>query len=142
MNDEWITELDAAVSEVFSLMLGRRCQPDLRYADLSGYEASVGFSGTLRGSCTVRLDYDAARSLTEELTGEASPADCLDTVGELCNMIAGSWKSRLPGDASACKLSIPHSGPVGLAAKGAELCRYYRCEGVSLILLLSLDLAA
>ena len=30
-----------------------------------------------------------------------------DAVGELCNMIAGGWKSRLGAPASVCHISVP-----------------------------------
>jgi chemotaxis protein CheX len=30
-----------------------------------------------------------------------------DTVGELCNMIAGGWKKRLSAPDTACDLSVP-----------------------------------
>ncbi len=31
----------------------------------------------------------------------------LDSFGEICNMIAGGWKNRIPGLDSGCALSVP-----------------------------------
>ena len=107
-----LAQLDQAVSEVFDLMLARACTPAPQQtpAPLPDLTASVRFSGSLRGACAVHLDFHSAGELTEQLTGEAAaPGSPLsaDLAGELCNMIAGSWKSRLAPDLAACQLSSP-----------------------------------
>ena len=104
-------QLDDAVSEVFELMLNRTCIPAPCCLALKpGLTALVRFSGALAGDCTVHLDLSSAGDLTEQLTGEyplpGSPLPA-DAVGELCNMIAGSWKSRLEPSLAACQLSSP-----------------------------------
>ncbi len=108
-------QLDEAVSEVFSLMLQRACTPALACPTaIPGLSALVRFSGTLNGMCIVHLDLSSADELAEQLTGEPSlPGSGLaeDTVGELCNMIAGSWKSRLAAPLAGCKLSSPTLHP-------------------------------
>lgn len=104
-------QLDDAVAEVFALMLDQSCAPaSLHVERPSGFTAKVAFSGSLEGNCALHLDLRSAGELAETLTGEpAGPDSALpaDTVGELCNMIAGSWKSRLDPHRSACQLSPP-----------------------------------
>lgn len=101
-------QLDAAVEEVFEAMLGMVCRPEPASADTGrGIVASVAFAGPLEGECRLRLTREAALAVTAELMGVTDEALAFDTVGELCNMIAGSWKSRLPGAESACALSVP-----------------------------------
>ena len=108
-------QLDEAVSEVFELMLCLSCIPaPLCCASLPGFTAHVRFSGALTGACALHLDLPSAGMLTEQLTGEAQAPDSplpADTVGELCNMIAGSWKSRLEPALAACQLSSPTTQP-------------------------------
>ena len=111
-------QLDDAVAEVFDLMLALECSPlhEAHGADddvfpAGRHSASVLFSGGLDGSCALQADPLAAARLTEQLTG--IPSDCLDpklfedTIAELCNMIAGSWKSRQPGALACSTLSPP-----------------------------------
>jgi CheY-specific phosphatase CheX len=65
----------------------------------------------LRGCCCLQIDQRTAAELTANLIGiprsEISAALCADTAGELCNMIAGSWKKRHPTDLAASLLSCP-----------------------------------
>lgn len=115
-----INQIDEAVAEVFDQMLGRSCVPTSTESELEpiacessrGLTASVLFSGSLNGTCTVHLDLSTAGELTALLTGETYDPDgpshlSADMVGELCNMIAGSWKSRLPSEQARCGLSSP-----------------------------------
>jgi chemotaxis protein CheX len=110
-----VRQLDESVAEVFAVMLNLACPPAI--AEPAGihalpcFIASVAFSGTLEGSCAIHLAPDTAAELTANLTGipapEISPTECADTTGELCNMIAGSWKTRQPATQAACHLSCP-----------------------------------
>ena len=70
----------------------------------------ISFTGSLRGACTIHLALRTAATLAGELLGETSDSSGAlnaDTAGELCNMIAGSWKSRQPTDGSSSALSAP-----------------------------------
>ena len=73
--------------------------------------AIVGFSGVMRGSCGIRLTKLAARALASAMLGGMAVEDDSDSiddaVGELCNMLAGGWKGRVPELASNCLLSPP-----------------------------------
>ena len=114
MPENLLEHLDEAVSEVFDLMLSRACTPSaLPMEPTAGLTALVHFSGALNGACTIHLDLSSAGELTEHLTGEPPEPDsplAADTVGELCNMIAGLWKSRLAPPLAACQLSSPTIG--------------------------------
>ena len=38
---------------------------------------------------------------------DAESDDVCDAIGELCNMLAGGWKDRLPALSADCHLSMP-----------------------------------
>jgi chemotaxis protein CheX len=113
----WVAQLDDAVAEVFEVMLGQPCtvlgKASAMDRNTSTIAAEIVLSGTLEGRCEVRLSVLAAERLTNALLGtEGNWDDPMDdsmiddAVGELCNMIAGGWKSRLETPASACDLSV------------------------------------
>lgn len=97
--------------------------------------AILGFAGQLSGSCTMSAEPAAVALISNHLLSPALPhahpsepdvavhnatgvdslvsAPCplndtmLDSFGEICNMIAGGWKNRIPGLDSGCALSVP-----------------------------------
>jgi chemotaxis protein CheX len=111
----WIGQIDGVVAAVFHLMLGRSCgEMDEAVADGMKISAKVVFSGAVEGCCVVEFPAAAARKLTDafleaECGVGAAWDDAMvdDAVGELCNMIAGGWKSRLGSGDAACQLSSP-----------------------------------
>lgn len=104
--------LDASVEETFALMLGTNCS---RTAEdrLDGQDfliAVVGFGGILSGACVIRCCKQAAMKMAACMTGtEFTSVDgtVQDAICEICNIVAGSWKSRIPDLASNCGLSVP-----------------------------------
>ena len=107
--------LDASVDEVFRLMLGVACArqgktPALPAADRESVTAVVGFGGHLSGACVFRCSAQTARNLAGHMTGmEFLEIDntVKDGVGEICNMLAGAWKGKVPELAANCGLSVP-----------------------------------
>ena len=100
--------LDSTVDEVFSLMLGCACQIGQRgNTDGEAFFAVVAFSGGLTGEFWLQLQVSSARAIAESMFGVATDSMAEDAAGELCNMIAGSWKSKLPRSGAACRLSPP-----------------------------------
>ncbi|HWG19014.1 MAG TPA: chemotaxis protein CheX [Terracidiphilus sp.] len=104
--------LDASVEEVFQLMLGVTCgrEPGPLARDGELVTAVVGFGGLLSGACVFRSGGAAARRLAARMTGmEFSAIDdtVKDAVGEICNMLAGSWKGKVPELSAHCGLSVP-----------------------------------
>ena len=104
--------LDASVEEVFRLMLGLDCKRDPGPAVLEAetVTAVVGFGGLLSGACVFRSGAGAAVKIAAQMTGmEITGIDDIvkDGIGEICNMLAGSWKGKVPELAANCGLSIP-----------------------------------
>jgi chemotaxis protein CheX len=108
--------LDASVGEVFGLMLGVQCQEisEADAADASTTDESVtgvvGFGGLLSGACVFRCDASSAAVVASRMTGvEFKRIDntVKDAIGELCNMLAGTWKGRVPDLSANCGLSVP-----------------------------------
>jgi len=104
--------LDASVEEVFNLMLAAACVKSLPSTERSqeSVTAVVGFGGQLSGACVFRTSGTAARTIAGRLTGmEFTEIDdtVKDAIGEICNMLAGAWKGKVPELAANCGLSIP-----------------------------------
>jgi len=118
--------LDASVEEVFGMMLGVSCVKvsdpsfdvdrtlipgeDSNEGGAETITAVVGFGGLLSGACVFRSSGAAALIIASKLVG-MDFAEVDDTVkdafGEICNMLAGGWKSKVPELASNCGLSVP-----------------------------------
>ena len=105
--------LDTSVEEVFHLMLGVNCQ---RYegpaaaGEPESVTAVVGFGGLLSGACVFRSGASAAKKIAAHMTGmefEEIDNTVKDGIGEICNMLAGAWKGKVPDLAANCGLSIP-----------------------------------
>jgi len=104
--------LDASVEEVFHLMLGVDCrrEPAPAVIEPESVTAVVGFGGLLSGACVFKSGSSAAMKIAAHMTGmEFNEVDdtVKDGIGEICNMLAGSWKGKVPNLAANCGLSIP-----------------------------------
>jgi len=123
----WIGQVDGIVAAVFHMMLGRSCG-EAEEAAAGGMDiaAKVVFSGAVEGCCMVEFPAAAAKRLTDAFLGtEGAWDDAMveDAVGELCNMIAGGWKSKLGSVDAACQLSSP------AVWRGVELVDTSGCGG-------------
>ncbi len=104
--------LDASVEEVFRLMLGIECQREAGTVPVEKESVTsvVGFGGMLSGACVFRSGASTAIKIAAQMTGMEF-ADVDDTVkdgiGEICNMLAGAWKGKVPELAANCGLSVP-----------------------------------
>jgi len=118
----WIAHLDEAVAEIFETMLGQRSSvvdappPGAHTsAKISAHIcahicATIVFSGALNGLCIVQASPATADRLTDALLGAEGDWDdemIDDALGEMCNMIAGGWKSRLGALTASCQISVP-----------------------------------
>ena len=104
--------LDASVHEVFAMMLGVDCDRVNSVSQVGGetVTAVVGFGGALSGACVFRLCAPTAREIAGRMTGmqfEQVDDTVKDGIGEICNMLAGAWKGKLPGLAARAGLSVP-----------------------------------
>jgi chemotaxis protein CheX len=137
---ETIEHLDAAVAEVFELMLGKTCLPVRSRVHFSAsLTVTIGLSGPIEGTCVLGLSQSAAREAMEAMLGEdvdGSDAMIEDAARELCNVIVGSWKSRLPPLQASALLSLPVAS-YGENVVGGGI-RLYSFDGNLLALALSI----
>lgn len=104
--------LDASVEEVFQMMLGVNSQrfDGPMEVEAESVTAVVGFGGLLSGACVFKSGSSAAMKIAAHMTGmEFTEVDdtVKDGIGEICNMLAGAWKGKVPDLAANCGLSVP-----------------------------------
>lgn len=104
--------LDRATDEVFSTMMGIACVPDPDGVsrDRDRISAVIGLAGALSGAMVLHSSHTGAIRMAENLTGQMiTELDAVvrDAVGEVCNMLAGTWKGLDPVLCSGCMLSSP-----------------------------------
>ena len=117
-SEENLRHLDDTVLEVFSVQFGidvTLCVPpnamDNKAARRNEQTALIGFAGAISGMCEIRLSIPASMAVTQAMLPDtviAEESDWIcDAVGELCNLLAGGWKNRLPELGAGCSLTIP-----------------------------------
>lgn len=104
--------LDASIEEVFQLMLGVNCErvSEPLAKEPESVTAVVGFGGLLSGACVISCGSTAAMKIAAHMTGmefEEVDDTVKDGIGEICNMLAGAWKGKVPDLAANCGLSVP-----------------------------------
>ena len=108
----WLSVLEQAAREVFQIMLGCRLEGPMPPPATESFEftSMVGLAGELCGVLTLRCSAKSAMRITSIMLGtEITRPDeqMWDAVGELCNVIAGNFKNKIPGVADRCMLSVP-----------------------------------
>jgi chemotaxis protein CheX len=71
---------------------------------------SVGFAGSTSGLVTFHSAMPAAREITAAMLGMAPDevnGEVPDAIGEITNMIAGSFRTRMARDGDAWAISVP-----------------------------------
>lgn len=111
-------QLDDAVEEVMALMFERACTPAPGLpSTFPATSTHICLSDPLSGASSLFIDLEFAQQLTSALLqkpiSEIPKVMVIDTVGEICNMITGSWKARQPPDLAISKLSPPMETPCG-----------------------------
>lgn len=104
--------MNEAVDEVFRLMMGVNCtsMEDCPIDEPETISAVIGLAGAMSGTCVLRSSERSSAHMAASLTGiELTSLDdtVKDAMGEICNMVAGAWKGKLPALASSCMLSTP-----------------------------------
>lgn len=104
--------LDASVEEVFQMMLGLECQREsgTEEREPESVTAVVGFGGLLSGACVLSTGRSVALEIAAHMTGmqfDEVDDTVKDAIGEICNMLAGAWKGKVPELAANCGLSVP-----------------------------------
>lgn len=120
-----------AVTKYFDLMIGVPVQYDGARAS-EGYDelegppppvlqsrktvvaGMVGFVGAMNGVINLYLEEDLAMRLTasflgmtEEELAEEEPDVVHDSLGEMCNMIAGTFKNTVSDKGFFCRMTVP-----------------------------------
>lgn len=113
--------LEEAAREVFELMLGCRltlAEAGAREAgarkDVSepalNIAAMVGLAGELSGVMSIRCTSKSAAMMASMMLGvepDHINDEIYDALGEICNMVAGNFKNKIPGLGDGCLLSVP-----------------------------------
>ncbi len=107
----WIPMLEIATREVFELMLGcKLATPEVKQSEMLDMTAMVGLAGLLCGVLSVRCSRACAGIMASKMLGvepdKVGPEMC-DAFGEICNMVAGNFKNKIPGLGDGCMLSVP-----------------------------------
>lgn len=133
--------LDASVTEVFEMMLGVACEavPVTKIAEADTITSVVGFGGLLSGACVFSCGQSTALAVAARLTGMDFPEiddTVKDAIGEVCNMLAGTWKGRVPDLSANCGLSIPavitgNNYHIHVQAPEFRLDHMYRFDGAA-----------
>jgi len=110
-HETWIPLLETATREVFELMLGcHLAVPATTEETNPEVTAMVGLAGQLSGVLSVRCSGKAAALMTSKMLGvelDKVGPEMSDALGEVCNMVAGNFKNKIPGVAEGCMLSPP-----------------------------------
>ena len=112
--EELIEHLDGDVREIFSTMVGVEVAPSQTATTVTRFKdcvtAMVGFAGSYNGMISINtpqklaLDF-AGQMLGMELT--ECDDDVRDALGEITNMVAGSFKHHFVKDGHEVRISTP-----------------------------------
>ncbi|MBS1798790.1 MAG: chemotaxis protein CheX [Acidobacteria bacterium] len=72
--------------------------------------AVVGLAGALSGGYSIVVNEATARQIAATMLGieiAELNGDVYDALGEIANILAGAWKSKVPVLHAACLLSVP-----------------------------------
>jgi chemotaxis protein CheX len=106
--------LDQSVEEVFALMLGSPVavsETDITPTNIPiTLTAVIGLAGALSGAYSVVVNEAAAKQIAASMLGievESLDDTVYDALGEITNILAGAWKSKIESLHAACLLSVP-----------------------------------
>ncbi len=113
MNAQYINPFIKAVSSLFETMIAqpvRLGKPVLKKQPQASHTISsvIQMQGPVQGCVVVSFPEPVALALASALLDEPLEdvdADCLDALGEICNMIAGNAKNEFPKDSGT--MSVP-----------------------------------
>jgi chemotaxis protein CheX len=109
----WEPMLECAVKEVFQIMLQSELTTMEKTFDqvaTGDTTAMVGLAGALCGVLSIRCSSQTAESIAGRMLGSVgavSPSEVPDAMAEICNMVAGNFKSKITRLADNCMLSVP-----------------------------------
>ncbi|MBZ5642899.1 MAG: chemotaxis protein CheX [Acidobacteriia bacterium] len=109
----WEAMLECAVKEVFQIMLQSELTTITKTAEevsTGDTTAMVGLAGSLCGVMSIRCSSQTAESVAGRMLGSVgavNPSEVPDALAEICNMVAGNFKSKITRLADSCMLSVP-----------------------------------
>jgi chemotaxis protein CheX len=112
-DSSWLLLLQVGAKEVFQIMLQTELAslPNVEELTPAGdVTAMVGLAGALCGVMTIRCDSKTAEKMAGRMLGSVGavdPKDVPDAIAEICNMVAGNFKSKITQLAEHCMLSVP-----------------------------------
>jgi len=112
VDPHWKGILECAAIEVFGMMANTELSalPEQPEAPKGEQTAMVGLAGPLCGMITIRCKTETAMKFATQMLGKdakSNPSMVADALGELCNMVAGNFKSKISALADHCMLSVP-----------------------------------
>jgi len=104
--------LDGAAAEVFEMMVGTPLGPadQVSLPRVADYTSMIGLAGDLCGVMSFRCSLVSATLIAQKMLGtdEHTSEECIrDALGEICNMVAGSFKALVSDVVEQCMLSVP-----------------------------------
>lgn len=113
--DELLQQLDIDVATIFRTMVGMEVSPPSTYrgpvSKISDcVTAMVGLAGVYNGLITINTTQELAAKITSRMLGIEAVLlddDVTDALGEIANMIGGSFKHHFVKDGHEVKLSTP-----------------------------------
>ncbi|MFZ0234613.1 MAG: chemotaxis protein CheX, partial [Candidatus Acidiferrales bacterium] len=149
-DEHWPALMVAATQEVFRVMAGIQAQhvaapPGRPSGNVS---ALIGLAGAMSAILRVRCSPETTEHVAAKmLGGDAVPekSACQDAIGEIANMVAGNFKSKISGLVDACVLSVPtivtgDDYEVRRVGKGERIEVCVECEGRPVWLILEISL--
>ena len=112
-DSSWAMLLQVGAKEVFQIMVQTELTnlPNMETLTPGGdVTAMVGLAGALCGVMSIRCDERTAEKITGRMLGSVGavdPKDVPDAIAEICNMVAGNFKSKITQLAENCMLSVP-----------------------------------
>lgn len=115
MSETLVTKLVEATHEVFETMVFRTLAqgdpvPDAQGAPKSNVVGTVGFAGSASGLVAFYSTLDAAKEITGAMLGMEPGevnGEIPDAIGEITNMIAGSFRTKMATEGDAWAISVP-----------------------------------
>ena len=108
----WLPMLELSTQEVFELMLASHLTKPVTPAPEAAMNITgmVGLAGQLCGVLSIACDEKSAALMASKMLGielDKVGPEVADALGEVCNMVAGNFKNKIPGLGDGCLLSPP-----------------------------------
>ncbi|HXE97233.1 MAG TPA: chemotaxis protein CheX [Dongiaceae bacterium] len=112
--EKLIERLDGDVREIFSTMVGAEVSPSRTTVTVTKFmesvSAMVGFAGSYNGMISINSPQKLAMTFASQMLGMDVTdfnEDVHDALGEIANMIGGSFKHHYVNDGHEVRLSTP-----------------------------------